>query len=144
MTVDVRVGSEPLPWAPPPVPPTAGALVAFWGVVRGEEGERRVAALEYEAYTPMAEATLRAIAGEAAARWPVDWIQVHHRVGRLSVGEASVWIAVAAPRRAHAFAACRYVLEQLKRRAPIWKREITADGRGRWRRGRRLPASGAE
>jgi molybdopterin synthase catalytic subunit len=140
MTIDVRVGPEPLPLTPPPVPAADGAVVAFWGVVRGEEPRGSIAALEYEAYAPMAEVELRAIAAEAAARWPLGWVRIHHRVGRLAAGEAGVWIAVAAPRRAQAFAACRYVLEQLKRRAPIWKREIAADGAARWRGGRRLRA----
>jgi molybdopterin synthase catalytic subunit len=106
----------------------AGAIVTFVGVVRDHHRGRPVRHLEYEAYAPMAEATFEEIADEARSRWQVESVAVHHRVGRLDVGEASVAIAVSAPHRSDAFEACRYVLDGLKERAPIWKRESGPDG----------------
>lgn len=109
-----------------------GAALLFWGVVRNEHEGRPVSHLEYEAYAPMAEAKLREIAGEARERWATGEISVVHRVGRLEVGEASVAIVVASPHRAEAYEASRYVIEELKRRVPVWKREGYADGESRW------------
>lgn len=109
-----------------------GAALLFWGVVRDEHDGRPVAHLEYEAYAPMAEAKLREIADEARARWATGEIAVVHRVGRLEVGEASVAIVVASPHRAEAYEASRYVIEELKRRVPVWKREGYVDGESAW------------
>ena len=114
------------------VSPSAGAVLLFWGVVRNENDGREVAALEYEAYAEMAEAKLREIAAESAHRWGVGGIAVVHRIGKLAVGEASVGIAVASPHRSEAYEASRYVIEELKRRVPIWKREHYADGPSEW------------
>ncbi|HEX2095418.1 MAG TPA: molybdenum cofactor biosynthesis protein MoaE [Longimicrobiaceae bacterium] len=114
------------------VAPSDGAALLFWGVVRNEHGARAVSHLEYEAYAPMAEAKLREIAAEARARWETGEIAVVHRVGRLEVGEASVAIVVASPHRAEAYEASRYVIEELKRRVPIWKREGYVDGASEW------------
>jgi molybdopterin converting factor subunit 1 len=105
-----------------------GAIASFEGVVRGEAAGRAVVALEYEAYEAMAEARLRAIAEEAAARWPLLGISIVHRLGRVAVGEASVRVIAAAAHRAEAFDACRYAIDELKRSAPIWKKEIYRDG----------------
>ena len=109
-----------------------GAAVLFWGVVRNENEGRGVAQLEYQAYAAMAEHKLREIADEAIARWGTGDIRVLHRVGRLEVGEASVGIAVASPHRAEAFEACRYVIDELKKRVPVWKREGDVDGETEW------------
>lgn len=114
------------------VSPSDGAALLFWGVVRDEHGGRAVSSLEYEAYAPMAEAELAAIAAEARERWGTGEIVVVHRVGRLEVGEASVAIVVAAPHRAEAYEASRYVIEELKRRVPVWKREGYVDGESEW------------
>ncbi|MDQ3309590.1 MAG: molybdenum cofactor biosynthesis protein MoaE [Gemmatimonadota bacterium] len=112
--------------------PSDGAVLLFWGVVRNENDGREVNGLEYEAYAEMAEAKLREIVAEAAQRWSVGEIAVVHRIGKLNVGEASVGIAVAAPHRAEAYEASRYVIEELKRRVPIWKREHYLDGPSAW------------
>jgi molybdopterin converting factor subunit 1 len=106
----------------------AGAVVSFAGTVRERTGEHRVLRLEYEAYAEMAEATLRRIGEEIAARWPAARAAILHRVGALEVGEVSVAIAVASPHRADAFDGCRHAIERLKEDAPIWKREVRADG----------------
>ena len=88
-------------------PGREGAVVTFIGAVRGENGGRRVRHLDYEAYAPLAERVFAQIAGEAASEWPGVRIAIHHRVGRLVAGEASVVIAAASPHRAEAFAGCR-------------------------------------
>jgi molybdopterin synthase catalytic subunit len=103
--------------------PGCGAVATFTGAVRHVNLGRRVERLEYEAYAPLAVRTFERIAAEAAERWPGTALAVHHRVGRLNIGEASVVIAAAAPHRADAFAVCRYTIERVKQIAPIWKRE---------------------
>ncbi|MGH8649716.1 MAG: molybdenum cofactor biosynthesis protein [Burkholderiales bacterium] len=109
--------------------PEAGGVVVFSGVVRNETGGRRVKFLEYEAHAPMAEAKMREIGETVRARWAgVKAIAIAHRVGRLEIGEASVAVAVAAPHRAEAFAACRFAIDRLKERVPMWKKEFAADG----------------
>jgi molybdopterin synthase catalytic subunit len=112
--------------------PSDGAALLFWGVVRGEHGGRAVDSLEYEAYAEMAEHKMQQIADEARDRFGTGRIAIVHRVGMLSVGEASVGIAVAAPHRGEAYEASRYVIEELKRRVPVWKREGYVDGERSW------------
>jgi molybdopterin synthase catalytic subunit len=127
------------------VGPADGAALLFWGVVRNHNDDRPVTHLEYDAYVEMAERVLREIVGEARERWQTGEIAVVHRLGRLDVGEGSVAIAVASPHRAEAYDASRYVIEELKRRVPIWKREGYADGAGeeRWLPGQQPIASAA-
>jgi molybdopterin synthase catalytic subunit len=105
-----------------------GAVLTFVGVVRHTNNARQVSYLEYEAYPEMAEVKLEEIAADVRARWGVERIVLWHRVGRLEIGEASVVIAVAAPHRAEAFAACRHAIERLKAEVPIWKKEVGPDG----------------
>ena len=106
----------------------AGAVVTFLGVVRNHNAGRRVRYLEYDAYEPLAVKVLQRIAGEARGRWPGARLAIHHRIGRLEIGEASVAIAAAAPHRGDAFAACRYAIERVKQIAPIWKHEFFEGG----------------
>jgi len=105
-----------------------GAVVTFLGLVRNHNAGRRVQHLEYEAYEPLAVRSFERIAEEIAARWSDVTIALHHRVGRLEIGEASVAIAAASPHRAHAFSASRYAIERVKQIAPIWKREFFEGG----------------
>jgi MoaE-MoaD fusion protein len=107
---------------------TSGGLVTFSGRVRGHSRGRSVTRLEYEAYPEMALLTFEQIGDEAAARYAINAIAIHHRTGTLSVGETSVVIAVSAPHRAAAFDACRYAIDRLKSAAPIWKKEHYEDG----------------
>lgn len=100
-----------------------GAVDIFVGVVRDNSNGRRVLFLEYEAYPEMAERVFRQIGEEIASRWGTRRVAIHHRIGRLEIGEVSVVIAVAAPHRAQAFEACRYAIERVKEIAPIWKKE---------------------
>ena len=100
-----------------------GAVATFVGLVRNENGGRRVLWLEYEAYEPLAVKAFARIDEEAGERWPSIGLAIHHRIGRLEIGDASVVIAAASPHRAEAFAACRYAIERIKQIAPIWKHE---------------------
>ena len=111
--------------------PARGGIACFVGVVRDHHGGRAVTSLEYSAYEPMAEAECARIVAEARARWQAE-LSLEHRLGHLEVGDAAVAIAAAADHRDAAFAACRYVIEELKRRVPVWKRERYADGTEAW------------
>jgi len=109
-----------------------GATTLFLGTVRDVNDGRAVSGIEYSGYEPMAEREMHAIATEAAMRWAPARVAIVHRLGTLSLGEASVAIAVAHPRRAPAMDAQRYVIEELKRRVPIWKLEHYVDGTREW------------
>jgi molybdopterin synthase catalytic subunit len=100
-----------------------GAIATFVGIVRDEHGGRRVLWLDYEAFEPLAIKAFTLIDEEAGERWPSIGLAIHHRVGRLEIGEASVVIAAASPHRPEAFSACRYAIERIKQIAPIWKHE---------------------
>lgn len=109
-----------------------GATVLFVGTVRNVNDGSPVTALDYSAYGAMAERELGAIAGEASERFGTGDIVVEHRVGNLELGDASVVIAVAHPHRGAAYDASRYIIEELKKRLPVWKREHYSDGRSEW------------
>ncbi len=108
--------------------PGAGAVVVFVGTAREESRGRKVVRLFYEAYGAMAEKRLAEICEEARAKHGALRVALRHRVGDCPVGEASVVIAVSAAHRAEAFDACRAVIEEIKRSAPLWKKEHYADG----------------
>jgi MoaE-MoaD fusion protein len=107
----------------------AGGTVVFVGSVRAEAG--RVERLAYSAYEAMAERVLREVAEEAAAKWPLEGVAVLHGIGELDVGERTVAVACSAPHRAEAFEACRHVTDEVKRRVPVWKKEVGPGGE-RW------------
>ncbi len=110
-------------------PGADGAVVHFVGLVRRDNAGRRVAWLEYEAYEPLALGAFDRIAREAARHWPAAHLAIHHRTGRVELGEPSVVIAAASPHRAEAFAACRFAIERIKQIAPIWKHEFFEGGK---------------
>ena len=122
---------------------SCGGVVLFVGEVRADDAGRAVRALTYDAYTPMAQTQLEAVAAEAARRWPAARIALEHRTGRLVVGEASVAIAVACPHRADAFDCCRFLIDRLKEAVHIWKREETDQGE-RWLPGHDFRPTGVE
>ena len=103
--------------------PDCGAVATFLGLVRRQNAGRQVLWLEYEAYAPLAVRAFEHIGAEAAVRWPSTRLAIHHRTGRLEIGDASIVVAAASPHRADAFAACRYAIERVKQIAPIWKHE---------------------
>jgi molybdopterin synthase catalytic subunit len=100
-----------------------GAVSTFVGLVREHNAGRQVLWLDYEAFGPLALKAFEQIAAEAAEKWPGARMAIHHRTGRVAIGEASVVIAAASPHRADAFAATRYAIERVKQIAPIWKHE---------------------
>ena len=106
----------------------AGAIAMFLGLVRNHNQGRRVQYLEYEAYEPLALKAFARIDDEVRGRWPGMRLALHHRTGRLGIGEASVAIVTASPHRGDAFAACRYVIERVKQIVPVWKREYFEGG----------------
>lgn len=116
-----------------------GAVVSFDGFVRNESHGRRTLYLEYEAYETMALSKMREIGVQIHQRFAIDRIVMVHRLGRLEVGETSVFIAVSASHRAAAFDACRFAIDTLKKTVPIWKKEFFADG-AVWAEGEVPPA----
>lgn len=111
-----------------------GAIVTFAGVVRRRsDDDRDVSGLSYEAYDAAALAEMEKIAAEVRERWSPCEIAITHRTGELAIGEPSVAVAVGAPHRAEAFAACEYAMNELKARVPVWKKEHYLDGSAQWR-----------
>jgi len=115
-----------------------GAAVIFDGFVRNNFKGQRTLYLEYEAYEPMAYTKLREIAAQIRTQFSIHRVAIVHRLGRLEIGETSVFIAVTSPHRAAAFDACRYAIDTLKRSVPIWKKEFFAGG-AVWAEGEQLP-----
>ncbi|HEX5575386.1 MAG TPA: molybdenum cofactor biosynthesis protein MoaE [Gemmatimonadales bacterium] len=111
--------------------PDRGGIACFLGTVRDHQRGRPVLRLDYSAYEAMAEAECSRIVDEAEGRWSCA-VALQHRTGTLQIGETAVAIAAASAHRDEAFAACRYVIEEVKRRVPIWKREYFADGTVEW------------
>lgn len=108
--------------------PVAGALVTFEGRVRDHARGKRVTSLFYEAYQEMALRQLREIGEEALNRWPLVKIGIVHRLGHLELGETSIFIAVSSVHRREAFEACRFIIDTIKEKVPIWKKEFYEDG----------------
>ena len=111
--------------------PGAGGIALFAGAVRNHDHGRDVVRLSYSAH-PSAAAELRRVCEKVAAEFDVSALAAVHRVGELAVGDLAVVVAVSCPHRAEAFAACRYVIEEVKRRLPVWKQELRADGTAVW------------
>jgi len=114
--------------------PTAGGIDIFLGTTRAEKSAdgRELIALDYEAYQQMALDQMHALAKRAKEKWPIIKLALLHRVGRVSLGEPSVVIAVSTPHRADAFDACRFLIDELKRDIAIWKKEVWSDGTEKW------------
>lgn len=123
--------------------PSHGAQLLFHGVVRNINHGRQVQAVSYDAFRPLAESCFQEICQEATERWGKTLqVALIHRVGRLEVGEVSVSIAVGLPHRDEAYQASRYIIEELKKRAPIWKKEHYIDGESEWLQGHALCSHG--
>ena len=120
----------------------AGAIATFTGTTRKSSRGRDVVHLDYEAYEGMAESVMKEIAAELQQRYELCAIAIHHRTGRVAIGETSVVIAVSAAHRADALAACRDAIDRLKERAPLWKKEVYADGEEWIGRARELRSAG--
>ena len=109
----------------------AGAVVTFSGLVRGQENGRDIRALVLEHYPGMTEKSLQAIVDEAATRWPLLGVVIIHRIGELLPGEQIVFVGISSAHRAAAFAACDFLMDYLKTRAPFWKKCLFIEG-GHW------------
>ena len=112
--------------------PACGAVVLFQGTVRRTNRGRAVTGLRYEAYGPMAVEELETVAREAVERFAIERVAARHRTGLLEPGDVAVGVAVGAAHRGAAFDACRWIMEELKARVPLWKHERYADGEERW------------
>ena len=101
-----------------------GATLIFHGVVRAQEGEATIAAIDYEAFDDMACHQFELIFEEIDRQWPIESVRVVHRVGVVPVNEPSLWVELIAPHRAEAFEACQFLINEMKQRVPIWKRPV--------------------
>lgn len=133
----LRMSMSPVPIVPGELQaaladPAAGACVAFEGRVRNHNDGREVERLEYEAYAPIAEKEGERIVAEARQRWPIIAALCVHRTGILEIGDCAVWVGVVSPHRDEAFSACRYIIDEVKLRLPIWKKEHYTDGESGW------------
>src|SRR5262245_28912235 len=100
----------------------AGAVIYFWGVVRPVEEGREIEGIDYEAHREMAEHQLKRIAEQAADRFDLKLVIVHHRIGFIAVEEASLFLRVSSPHRSEGFGSSQWIVDELKKKAPIWKR----------------------
>ena len=110
----------------------AGGFVLFEGAVRDHHQGRSVRCLDYQAYVPMAAKIGEQIFNQAKQRWPINSAMGAHRLGHLAIGEIAVWVGIAAPHRVDAFAACAWVMDEIKSSLPVWKREYFLDGSVEW------------
>jgi len=108
--------------------PESGGICTFFGTVRNHSKDRKVNRLEFEAYKDMALKELMKIASNIEEKWSVNGIAIHHRIGKVEIGEDAVVIAISADHRDEAFKACRYAIDTLKETVPIWKKEVLEDG----------------
>jgi molybdopterin synthase catalytic subunit len=121
MPLDVKLTTEPLPGSNPEFSDRDGALVDFFGVVRGMENGEPIDGIDYQAFTEMADIELKRIAENAQKDFKLGLVLIHHRIGFVPIGEPSLFVRVTAPHRDAAFAGCQSIIEQLKARVPIWK-----------------------
>jgi molybdopterin synthase catalytic subunit len=98
-----------------------GAVITFQGIVRAAEGQQQITGIDYEAFEPMARRQFEHIFSEVGARWPIEAVRLVHRIGPVPVNKPSLWVEVTASHRGEAFAACQYIIDQMKVRVPIWK-----------------------
>jgi len=108
--------------------PSCGGIVNFIGTVRNSTKGKEVLHLDFEAYAPMAIKEMRKIAEQILEKWPAKKVSIHHRTGKLDIGDIAVAIAVSCPHRVNAFAACQFAIDTLKQTVPIWKKEVFVDG----------------
>jgi molybdopterin synthase catalytic subunit len=107
------------------LPTNMGAVIYFIGAVRGSEAGAAIEAIEYEAFEKMARHQFELLFAQIEKRWPVQSIRLVHRVGRVNAGEASLWVEVIAPHRGEAFAACQWLIDEMKKVVPIWKKPVS-------------------
>lgn len=132
MTRDLRISEEPINesslLAQRASLRETGAVIYFSGVVRGSEDQSPISAIRYEAFLAMAEHQFHKLFDEIEQRWPIQSVRLIHRTGLVKVGEPSLWLEVLAPHRAEAFAACQFLIDEMKRVVPIWKHPLPPPG----------------
>ena len=101
-----------------------GAVIQFLGVVRSREADEPIAGIDYESFQAMAERQFRLLFEQMEKRWPIESVRLVHRLGRVNVNEPSLWVEIIAPHRGEAFAACQWLIDEMKRVVPIWKRPL--------------------
>ena len=101
-----------------------GAVVSFLGVVRGSEEGKAISAIDYEAFEKMAQHQFNLLFEEMAKRWPIESVRLVHRIGVVKINEPSLWVEIVTPHRGEAFAACQWLIDEMKRVVPIWKKTI--------------------
>ena len=124
MKIQLALTSNPIAETQPAMTDDMGAVVVFHGVVRGTEDGESIRAIDYEANEEMARYQLELIFADIEKQWPVESIRLIHRVGEVTVNEASLWVEVIAPHRAEAFAACQFLIDEMKEKVPIWKHAL--------------------
>ncbi|MBL9135892.1 MAG: molybdenum cofactor biosynthesis protein MoaE [Verrucomicrobiales bacterium] len=129
MTRFLHIGQEPIDpvvqSSGRPFSATAGAAITFLGIVRGEEAGQAIDGLDYEAFVPMAETQFHKLFDAIEQRWPmIESVRLIHRYGVVRAGEPSLWIELTAPHRPEAFAACQWLIDEMKQVVPIWKHVI--------------------
>lgn len=124
LTITTEPIDEPKLVASRTMSPGMGAAIYFAGVVRAAEGQETIRAIDYEAFEVMARHQFGKIFDEVEQRWPVESVRLIHRIGVVQVNEASLWIEVTSPHRGEAFAACQWIIEEMKRVVPIWKKPV--------------------
>ena len=108
------------------MPAGMGAAIYFFGVVRESEGGTAISAIDYEAFEEMAQHQFNRIFDQIETRWPIESVRLVHRIGLVKVGEPSLWVELIAPHRGEAFAACQFLIDEMKRVVPIWKKPVGA------------------
>ena len=128
MTRSLRISADPIDElalvGSRPFDPSMGAIIYFSGVVRGSEGDESISGLEYSAFIPMAERQFHLLFDEIEKRWPIASVRLVHRLGIIRAGEASLWVETVSPHRAEAFAAAQWLINEMKRVVPIWKKPL--------------------
>jgi len=125
LTISDKIIDEAALLRATPLEAGMGAVVRFLGAVRPTEDGRPIKALDYEVFLEMAEHQFRLIFDQVEQRWPVSSVRLTHRVGHVPAGEVSLWVEVIAPHRGEAFAACQFLIDEMKRTVPIWKKTVT-------------------
>jgi molybdopterin synthase catalytic subunit len=106
--------------------PETGTVIYFLGIVRGMEQDRPIQSLEYEAFAAMVQHQFGLLFDQMEARWPIQSVRLVHRIGVVSVGQPSLWVEVISPHRGEAFAACQFLIDEMKRVVPIWKKPLNS------------------
>lgn len=130
MKRELKITTEPINetalLSPRALSPGMGAVVYFLGVVRSLEDGNAITAIEYEAFQKMAEHQFSLLFDQIEKRWPIESVRLVHRLGVVKVNEPSLWVEVVAPHRGEAFAACQWLIDEMKRVVPIWKKPVPA------------------